>query len=118
VNLDSSGNPDPSFVTIDWSTARHPQTRLATHFGGQPLTVDHGAPLRLFALVGEQQKPGGLSCKLLQKAAKPPKVFAQGEASAAQSPVFFGSIFELIQLRRHRISRLGSTLPGLALVQI
>jgi DMSO/TMAO reductase YedYZ molybdopterin-dependent catalytic subunit len=47
VNLDASGNPDPYFMTLDLGTARHPQTLLATHFNGQPLTVDHGAPLRL-----------------------------------------------------------------------
>ena len=47
VNLDASGNPDPYFMSIDLATARHPQTLLATHFNGQPLTVDHGAPLRL-----------------------------------------------------------------------
>jgi len=47
VNLDASGNPDPYFMSIDLATAHHPQTLLATHFNGQPLTVDHGAPLRL-----------------------------------------------------------------------
>ena len=47
VNLDNSGNLDPYFVSIDLATARHPQTLLATHQGGQPLTVEHGAPLRL-----------------------------------------------------------------------
>ena len=47
VNLDNSGNPDPYFVSIDLATARHPQTLLATHHDGQPLTVEHGAPLRL-----------------------------------------------------------------------
>ena len=47
VNIDDSGNPDPYFMSIDLATARHPQTLLATHFNGQPLTVDHGAPLRL-----------------------------------------------------------------------
>jgi DMSO/TMAO reductase YedYZ molybdopterin-dependent catalytic subunit len=47
VNLDASGNPDPYFVSIDLATARHPQTLLASHLGGQPLTVEHGAPLRL-----------------------------------------------------------------------
>ncbi len=51
VNLDASGNPDPYFVSIDLATARHPQTLLATHLNGQPLTVDHGAPLRLLAPV-------------------------------------------------------------------
>jgi DMSO/TMAO reductase YedYZ molybdopterin-dependent catalytic subunit len=51
VNLDASGNPDPYFMSIDLPTARHPQTLLATHFNGQPLTVDHGAPLRLLVPV-------------------------------------------------------------------
>ena len=51
VNLDSSGNPDPYYVSLDLPTARHPQTLLATHFNGQALTVEHGAPLRLLAPV-------------------------------------------------------------------
>jgi DMSO/TMAO reductase YedYZ molybdopterin-dependent catalytic subunit len=51
VNLDASGNPDPYYVSIDLATARHPQTLLATHFNGQPLAVEHGAPLRLLAPV-------------------------------------------------------------------
>jgi DMSO/TMAO reductase YedYZ molybdopterin-dependent catalytic subunit len=51
VNLDASGNPDPYFMSIDLATARHPQTLLATHLNGQPLTVDHGAPLRLLVPV-------------------------------------------------------------------
>jgi len=51
VNLDESGNPDPYFMSIDLATARHPQTLLATHLNGQPLTVDHGAPLRLLVPV-------------------------------------------------------------------
>src|SRR5438445_485919 len=46
-----SGNPDPYFMSIDLATARHPQTLLATHFNGQPLTVEHGAPLRLLVPV-------------------------------------------------------------------
>jgi DMSO/TMAO reductase YedYZ molybdopterin-dependent catalytic subunit len=49
VNLDASGKPDPYYVSIDLATARHPQTLLATHLNGQPLTVEHGAPLRLLA---------------------------------------------------------------------
>ena len=48
---DASGNPDPYFVSIDLATARHPQTLLVTHLSGQPLTVDHGAPLRLLVPV-------------------------------------------------------------------
>jgi len=51
VNLDANGNPDPYYVSLDLPTARHPQTLLATHHNGQPLTVDHGAPLRLLAPV-------------------------------------------------------------------
>ena len=51
VNLDADGTPDPYFMSIDLETARHPQTLLATHFNGQPLTVDHGAPLRLLVPV-------------------------------------------------------------------
>jgi len=51
VNLDDSGNPDPYFVSIDLATARHPQTLLATHHDGHPLTVEHGAPLRLLVPV-------------------------------------------------------------------
>ena len=49
VNLDTNGNPDPYYVSLDLLTARHPQTLLATHYNGQPLTVEHGAPLRLIA---------------------------------------------------------------------
>jgi DMSO/TMAO reductase YedYZ molybdopterin-dependent catalytic subunit len=51
VNLDASGTPDPYFVSIDLATARHPQTLLVTHLSGQPLTVEHGAPLRLLVPV-------------------------------------------------------------------
>jgi DMSO/TMAO reductase YedYZ molybdopterin-dependent catalytic subunit len=51
VNLDSDGNPDPYFMSLDLPTARHPQTLLATHLNGQPLTVEHGAPLRLLVPV-------------------------------------------------------------------
>ena len=51
VNLDDSGNPDPYFVSIDLATAHHPQTLLVTHHDGQPLTVEHGAPLRLLVPV-------------------------------------------------------------------
>jgi len=51
VNLDASGNPDPYYVSIDMATARHAQTLLATHLNGQPLTVEHGAPLRLLVPV-------------------------------------------------------------------
>jgi DMSO/TMAO reductase YedYZ molybdopterin-dependent catalytic subunit len=51
VNLGPWGNPDPYFVSLDLSTARHPQTLLATHLNGKPLTVEHGAPRRLLVPV-------------------------------------------------------------------
>ncbi len=47
VNLDWRGNSDPYYVSIDLDTARHAQSLLATHHNGAPLTVAHGAPLRL-----------------------------------------------------------------------
>ncbi len=52
VNLDSDGNPDPYYVSIDLPTTQHPQALLATHQNDAqrsliPLTVEHGAPLRL-----------------------------------------------------------------------
>ena len=47
VNLDANGYPDPYFVSIDLTTAQHAQTLLVTHLDGKPLTVEHGAPLRL-----------------------------------------------------------------------
>ena len=51
VNLGPWRNPDPYFVSLDLPTARHPQTLLATHLNGKPLTVEHGAPLRLLVPV-------------------------------------------------------------------
>ena len=52
VNLDGDGNSDPYYVSIDLPTAQHPQALLATHQSDSsqqmvPLTVEHGAPLRL-----------------------------------------------------------------------
>ena len=49
VSLDGAGRLEPYYVSIDLETARHPQTLLATHQGGRPLTLAHGAPLRLLA---------------------------------------------------------------------
>ncbi|MGE5278573.1 MAG: molybdopterin-dependent oxidoreductase [Acidobacteriota bacterium] len=49
VSLDGEGNEDPYYVSIDLETARHRQTLLATHQAGRPLSVEHGAPLRLLA---------------------------------------------------------------------
>jgi DMSO/TMAO reductase YedYZ molybdopterin-dependent catalytic subunit len=51
ISLDRFGQREPYYVSIDLGTARHPQTLLATHHNGQPLTLAHGAPLRLVAPV-------------------------------------------------------------------
>lgn len=37
----------PYYESVDLIDAFHPQTILAHHMNGQPLTVNHGAPLRL-----------------------------------------------------------------------
>jgi DMSO/TMAO reductase YedYZ molybdopterin-dependent catalytic subunit len=40
--------PDKNYyVSVDMPSAMHPQTLLAWEMNGQPLTQDHGAPLRL-----------------------------------------------------------------------
>ena len=51
VNLDANGNSDPYYISLDLETAKHPQSLLATHFHGDPLTLEHGAPLRLIVPV-------------------------------------------------------------------
>jgi DMSO/TMAO reductase YedYZ molybdopterin-dependent catalytic subunit len=77
VNLDASGNPDPYFVSIDLATARHPQTLLATHLGGQALTVEHGAPLRLLAPVKLGLKNVKAVTRITYSAAEPKDYWAQ-----------------------------------------
>src|SRR5262245_7465631 len=47
VSLNGAGAPEPYYVSIDLATARHPQALLATRHAGAPLTLAHGAPLRL-----------------------------------------------------------------------
>src|SRR5439155_1165459 len=47
VSLNGGGAIEPYYVSIDTETARHPQSLLATHHAGAPLTLAHGAPLRL-----------------------------------------------------------------------
>src|SRR5207248_5872294 len=39
------------YVGLDMASALHPQTLLCYEMNGQPLTPDHGAPLRLVATV-------------------------------------------------------------------
>ena len=49
VSLDRNGQPETYYVSIDLPTAEHPQTLLATHKDGRPLSLAHGAPMRLVA---------------------------------------------------------------------
>jgi DMSO/TMAO reductase YedYZ molybdopterin-dependent catalytic subunit len=77
VNLDDSGNPDPYFMSLDLATARHPQTLLVTHFNGQHLTVDHGAPLRLLVPVKLGLKNVKAVTKLTYFAAEPRDYWAE-----------------------------------------
>ncbi len=48
---DKSGQPDRYYVGFDRPSALHPQTLLCYEMNGQPLTQDHGAPLRLISAV-------------------------------------------------------------------
>jgi DMSO/TMAO reductase YedYZ molybdopterin-dependent catalytic subunit len=77
VNLDDSGNPDPYFMSLDLATARHPQTLLATQFNGQPLTVDHGAPLRLLVPVKLGLKNVKAITKITYSAEEPKDYWAE-----------------------------------------
>ncbi|MGH9448593.1 MAG: molybdopterin-dependent oxidoreductase, partial [Terriglobia bacterium] len=77
VNLDSDGNPDPYFASLDLPTARHPQTLLATHFNGQPLGVDHGAPLRLLVPVKLGLKNVKAITKITYSAKEPKDYWAE-----------------------------------------
>ncbi len=47
VSMNSAGEIEPYYVSLDLHTAEHPQAMLATHHAGAPLTLAHGAPLRL-----------------------------------------------------------------------
>ncbi len=77
VNLDASGNPDPYYVSLDLATARHSQTLLATHFNGQPLNVEHGAPLRLLVPVKLGLKNVKAITKLTYVTAEPRDYWAE-----------------------------------------
>ncbi len=48
---DSEGRPDRYYVGFDRASAVHPQTLLCYEINGQPLTAEHGAPLRLISTV-------------------------------------------------------------------
>jgi DMSO/TMAO reductase YedYZ molybdopterin-dependent catalytic subunit len=77
INLDNSGNPDPYFVSVDLATASHPQTLLATHHDGQPLTVEHGAPLRLLVPVKLGLKNVKAITRITYSAEEPKDYWAQ-----------------------------------------
>ncbi len=77
VNLDASGNPDPYYVSLDLASASHPKTLLATHFNGQPLTVEHGAPLRLLVPVKLGLKNVKAITKLTYTAQEPRDCWAE-----------------------------------------
>jgi DMSO/TMAO reductase YedYZ molybdopterin-dependent catalytic subunit len=86
VNLDASGNPDPYYVSIDLATARHPQTLLATHLNGQPLTVEHGAPLRLLVPVKLGLKNVKAITKLTYVAQEPRDYWAERSRTRRMRP--------------------------------
>ena len=50
-SVDAAGQPDHYFVGLDRPSAVHPQTLLCFAMNGQPLTLGHGAPLRLISSV-------------------------------------------------------------------
>jgi hypothetical protein len=77
VNLDSDGNPDPYYMSLDLPTARHPQTLLATHYNGKPLTVEHGAPLRLLVPVKLGLKNVKAVTKITYTAGEPKDYWAE-----------------------------------------
>jgi hypothetical protein len=68
-------------------------------------------PARAWRNSREQQKTG-VSSATCCKISKTAKVFVQASRPRRKALCFFGSIFELIQPRRHRISRLDSAAPG------
>jgi len=77
VNLDASGNLDPYFMSLDLATAGHLQTLLATHLNGHPLTVDHGAPLRLLVPVKLGLKNVKAITKIAYSAEEPKDYWAE-----------------------------------------
>ena len=53
--------------SIDLLTAQHPQTLLATHLNGKPLTVERGAPLWLLVSETRPEKHQGYYANYLWK---------------------------------------------------
>jgi DMSO/TMAO reductase YedYZ molybdopterin-dependent catalytic subunit len=75
VSADSDGNN--YYVSIDLETARHPQTLLATHYNGQPISFGHGAPLRLVAPMKLGLKNIKHITKIVYTAEQPPDYWAE-----------------------------------------
>ena len=65
------------FMAIDLTTARHPQTLLATPLNGQPLTVYHGAPLRLLVPVKLGRKNVKAITRITYTAERPKDLWAE-----------------------------------------
>lgn len=82
VNLDSDGNSDPYYVSLDLPTAQHPQTLLATHQNDPhltmvPLTAEHGAPLRLLVPIKLGLKNIKAITGITYMAGEPPDYWAE-----------------------------------------
>jgi DMSO/TMAO reductase YedYZ molybdopterin-dependent catalytic subunit len=77
VSLDGAGRPEPYYVSLDLGTAGHPQTLLATHHDGRPLTLAHGAPLRLVAPVKLGLKQIKALTHIAYSAEEPPDYWAE-----------------------------------------
>jgi DMSO/TMAO reductase YedYZ molybdopterin-dependent catalytic subunit len=77
VSLDGAGRPEPYYVSLDLETARHPQTLLATHLGGKPLPLAHGAPLRLLTPVKLGLKNIKALTDIAYGASEPPDYWAE-----------------------------------------
>jgi DMSO/TMAO reductase YedYZ molybdopterin-dependent catalytic subunit len=107
VNLDASGNPNPYFMSLDLATARHPQTLLATHFNGEPLTVDHGAPLRLLVPVKLGLKNVKAITRITHVAEEPRDDWA--ERGYSRTTEFSASSLSMQQLSVRRGDRFSTT---------
>src|ERR1700732_4800394 len=122
-------------LTLCQATWRRPDIRrtlLATHFNGQPLTVDHGAPLRLLAPVKLGLKNVKAITKLTYVAQEPRDYWAErgyshydgianrrfcrnrpAGAPDERHPAAFQTKYSGQYRLRHRCSA-GTALPGAA----
>lgn len=74
-------NAVPPLSGVDFAMARHRQTLLATHFNGQPLTVDHGAPRRLLVPVKLGLKNAKAITRITYSAEEPGDYWAERKYS-------------------------------------